>query len=188
MSPPLLWHPNARRVIIPSAPQNLAFQAGGRKHCWHTTEGSSIEGAISAYRANGVCPHFTISVHGGTRDLVQHLPMNVAASALEHPAGTPVTNTAGVNIQTEAVGFAADAGSWPDAMYRYLHLLARFVQRHAGVPLTEGVVWRVAERRIEPHAFIAYSGHYGHRHAPNQRQHHQDPGDRFHITRVLKGD
>lgn len=188
MMPPLLWHPNAHRLVIPSAPQDLRFAAGGAKLGWHTTEGGSASGALEAYRSAGVCPHFTIMIQRGERTLYQHLPLDRAASALEHPAGTPVTNTAGVNIQVEIVGFAADAGSWPVSTYRYLNLLARFMNRHCDVPLSaKGLVWHEPEHRLTADAFITYTGHYGHRHAPNQRKHHQDPGDHFHIDRVLRG-
>jgi hypothetical protein len=106
-----VWHPNAKRVPIPSAPQNLTFTGGGHKLVWHTTEGSSIEGAESAYRAAGVCPHFTIALVNGHRVLHQHLPLDVAASALKHDSG-PQTNRANA-IQVEIVGFASSPVTGP---------------------------------------------------------------------------
>jgi hypothetical protein len=52
------------------------------KLVWHTTEGSSIEGAIGAYRQHNSWPHFTLDPQTGR--LVQHLPLNRAGRSLEH--------------------------------------------------------------------------------------------------------
>lgn len=183
MSDSVLWHPNAKRVIIPTAPQDLTFTGGGKKLVWHTTEGSTVEGAESAYRANRDCPHFTIALVNGKRVLHQHLPLNRAASALEHPQLTPETNRANC-WQVEIAGDAAQSGDWPKQKYHYLHLLAKWIHKHAGVPMTEGVAWQHPER-MGGTEFVNYSGHCGHVHAANN--HHTDPGPGFHIGYVLKG-
>lgn len=173
------WHPNARVVKIPEAPQNLAFTGGGHKLVWHTTEGGGIDGAVGAYHAAGVCPHFTIQVISGKRTLYQHLPINVAASALKHSG--PPTNTANC-IQVEIVGFAARSGDWPDSMYHYLHELARWIHDHFGVPFTTPVQWGHPVR-LSGDAFVKASGHVGHMHAPGND--HGDPGQGFHIGKVF---
>lgn len=178
-----LWHPNAKRVIIPTAPQHLFFVGGGKGLVWHTTEGSTIEGAESAYRSNGVCPHFTIALVRGKRVLHQHLPLNRAASALQHPSGTLPTNTA-FKWQVEIVGFAHRSGEWPLALYHHLHLLAKYINRHCDVPMTEGVSWRNPVR-MQSHTFYNYEGHCGHMHAASQPDEHGDPGKGFHIGYVL---
>lgn len=179
----LLWHPSARQVIIPEAPNNLKFTGGGKKLVWHTTEGPDIDGAVGAYHQAGVAPHFTIQVKDGRRTLYQHLPINRAASALRHPGG-PATNTANA-IQVEIVGFAAGSGEWSQAMYRYLWHLARWVHDHFGVPMTtDGVLWRNPVR-MSGDKFYNYSGHCGHVHVPGND--HSDPGRGFHIGYVLHG-
>jgi hypothetical protein len=175
----VLWHPGARRVVIDSAPQGLRFTGGGKKMVWHTTEGGSIEGAEGAYRANGDCPHFTIAYTNGKRVLHQHLPIDRAASALRHPQGTRPTNTADA-IQVEIVGFAAQSHAWPKELYHYLHLLAKWCNRHYGVPMTEKATWRNPLKIIN---FEEYAGHCGHVHVPNND--HVDPGRGFHIWYVL---
>lgn len=181
MTDKLLWHPGARKVLIPTAPQNLQFTGGGKKLVWHSTEGSGIEGAVGAYKASGVCPHFTIQVRAGERTLYQHLPINRAASALRHPAGTPATNTANA-IQVEIVGFAENSAHWSMSMYHYLHLLAKWVHEHYGVPMRETVNWR-SPTRLHGAGFVQYEGHCGHMHVPAND--HGDPGTGFHIFYVL---
>lgn len=176
-----LWHPNARRVLISTAPQNLLFTGGGRKLVWHSTEGEGIEGAVGAYKSAGVCPHFTIYVDHGHRTLYQHLPLNRAASALRHPPGTLPTNTANA-IQVEICGFASDAGKWPMSKYHYLHELARWVHDHYAVPMTTRVKWAEPARLSGP-GFVEYAGHCGHMHVPGND--HGDPGHGFHIGYVL---
>lgn len=175
-----LWHPNAKRVIIPSAPQGLTFTGGGRKLTWHTTEGSSADGAVGAYRASGVCPHFTIGLEHNRRVLLQHLPLNRAASALKHSSG-PETNRAN-NWQVEIVGFAAKSAVWDDQLYHYLKLLAQFINRHCDVPMRESVNWR-KPTRLSGGGFYSYSGHLGHMHAPGND--HTDPGTGFHIGKII---
>lgn len=177
------WHPGAKRVIIPSAPQDLVMVGGGKGMVWHTTEGSTIEGAESAYRAKGVCPHFTIALVNSKRVLHQHLPVTRAASTLEHPRGTLPTNTSN-KWQVEVVGFAKDAGKWSHELYHYLHLLAKWINKHCGVPMTEGVSW-LKPVRMSSTEFFNYKGHCGHVHAANQPANHQDPGRGFHIGYVL---
>jgi hypothetical protein len=177
---PTLWHPGAKRVIIPGVP-DLRFGVGGKKLVWHTTEGSSIEGAEGAYRASTSIPHFTIQVVGLRRILHQHLPIDRAATALQHTFG-PETNRANA-IQVEIVGFAAQSGSWSRATYFWLYWLARWISKHAGVPMSTPVTWRKPVR-LSPAGFVQASGHVGHMHVPGNS--HTDPGIGFHIGRVTK--
>lgn len=178
------WHPRATVVPIPSAPRGLTFAVGaGKKLVWHTTEGSSIDGAVGAYKAAGVCPHFTIAVSKfGKRTLYQHLPITVASSALKHPAGTQPTNTAGC-IQVEIVGFAKDSATWSRATYFYLYWLAKWINKHAGVQMMTAVSWRHPARMTQ-NGFFGAEGHVGHMHVPGND--HTDPGTGFHIGRVTK--
>lgn len=173
------WHPNAKRVPITTAPV-LTFTGGGRKLVWHTTEGSSAEGAFGAYRNAGVAPHFTIALVNGRRKLYQHIPLSKAASALRHPSG-PDTNRANA-IQVEIVGFARQSPHWDPQMYHYLRLLALFVNREFGVPMAEHVNWQ-SPRRLTGAEFFKYSGHIGHMHVPGND--HSDPGAGFREGIIL---
>lgn len=182
MSAPVLWHPAAKRVPIASAPAQLQFTGGGHKVVWHTTEGAGIDGAVGAYKAAGVCPHFTIDISRGKRTLYQHLPINRAASALKHPAGTAPTNTA-CAIQVEIVGFAAQSGQWSRASYFWLWRLAVWCNKHYGVPMSTPVLWHHPVR-LSGAAWVGAKGHVGHMHCPGND--HVDPGTGFHIGMVVK--
>lgn len=182
MAKPLLWHPGAQRVIIATAPQDLRSTGGGDKICWHTTEGSSIEGAVAAYRASGVCPTFTIQVTAGRRILYQHLPLNRMASALRHPAGTLPTNTANTT-QIEIVGFASNSGHWPNDMYHYLSLLAKWIVKHKGGNLSYDKISWGNPRRMTQLEWVSYTGQCGHVHAPGND--HTDPGRGFHPGKIV---
>jgi hypothetical protein len=183
MSTSPLWHPAAKRLEIPGVP-DLTFVGGGHKMVWHTTEGTSAEGAIATYGHTKSVPHFTIALQpDNTRALYQHIALDRASTCLQHPRGTPDTNRANA-IQVEIVGFAAQSASFPPGLYRYLHLLAKYVHEHCEVPLTEDVYWR-KPRRLSPSAFYDYSGHAGHMHVPGND--HMDPGFGFNIGYVLNG-
>jgi hypothetical protein len=166
---PQAWHPTARRVAGRDAGP---FVPGfGAKLMWHTTEGGTAQGAISAYTTSGSWPHFTLDPHTG--DLFQHLPLNKAARALEHPPGTVETNRGNV-IQVELVGYAQSTDSWGAKEYAQLAKLARWIERNAGVPRSCGVGFGRKVPRFTPAAWKAYAGHCGHEHAPNNS--HWDPG------------
>lgn len=181
------WHPFATKVVIPTAPQSLSFTGGGRKIVWHTTEGSSIEGAEGAYRAAGVCPHLTLQVKGLKRTLHQHLSLAVAGSALAHPFG-PQTNRANA-IQVELVGFAEKSGLLRAVDYYYIGRLARWIDREYGngdgrMIGYRGVAWR-KPRRLTGAGWVATSGQVGHMHCPGNN--HRDPGTGFRPGLVLAG-
>ena len=108
-----VWHPKAiRRTHIDAG----AFQGGGRKLVWHTTEGTSLP------NYGGSAPHFTLDPADGR--LWQHIPLDRAARALM--AGGPnFFNT----VQVEVIGFADTAQAnkvgaperavvnWPESHY-----------------------------------------------------------------------
>lgn len=179
----VLWHPGAIRAPI-------AGQAGGTpaagepKIVLHTTEGSSIAGAESAYRASGgSAPHFTVSPTA----LHQHIPVNRTAYSLQHPGGTPETNRAGLVIQIEQVGFAASSGDWSNEYYARVAALCRWIARQTGVPLKQvsGDIHADYSNpvRIPAGEFAEWSGVCGHVHVPNNS--HTDPGRGYHIGKVI---
>jgi N-acetyl-anhydromuramyl-L-alanine amidase AmpD len=177
------WHPTAVRVPIAGTP-GLSPAAGRPKIVLHTTEGSTIEGAESAYRASGgSTPHFTISPRG----LHQHIAVNLCAYSLKHPAGTAQTNRAGLVIQIEQVGFASETDDWSDAYYDRVGALCRWIARQTDVPLKQVSGSIHADysnpRRIPEDEFAEWSGVCGHVHVPNND--HTDPGRGYHIGKVL---
>lgn len=171
-----LWLPNAKRV---RGKDCGPFVAAAPKLLWHTTEGSTAEGALGAYRATGSFPHFTFTPLTGA--LLQHVPLNRGARALEHPAGTVETNRAHV-IQVELVGNAASTPSWPDAAYARIAALARDIEAAVGIRRHAMATFSGSAGRLGADTWLHEGGHCGHEHAPNNN--HTDPGG-FKIAKIL---
>lgn len=164
---------------------------GSRKVLLHSTEGTTIEGAIGAYRAHNSWPTMTVDCR--RRRVVQHLPLDVAARALRNEAGGVETNREGtILVQIELVGFAgtpASIGSPEDLDWLGRDVLAP-ICRATGVPLTVGVVFapypmsygKLAGQRLSYGQWDAYDGIVGHQHAPENS--HGDPGA-LDVTRIV---
>lgn len=170
LASPRTWHPGATRAPYSDAGP---FVTGKPKLVWHTTEGSSLP----AY--SNSAPHFTLNPKTG--QLWQHIPINRAAKTLKHPAGTVETNRANA-IQVELIGFARDTDNWPRTYYAPIANLARWIEVNARVPRRCGVKFFVGTARLQGQAWLNYSGHCGHSHAPHND--HWDPGA-FQINHVI---
>ncbi len=160
------------RVVLEDAGPHVT---GRPKLCWHSTEGSTIEGAISAFRTNRSAPHFTIDP---TRDrIVQHISVFKAGRALLHPPGTPETNRART-VQVEIVGNAKDMNQLTRNELKSLARLARWIERNAGVPSKCDVEFvpfpSGVPKRLQGQKWLDHSGHLGHMHVPAND--HEDPG------------
>lgn len=173
LSKPKSWHPDATKVPYASAGP---FVVGNPKLVWHTTEGSSLP------TYSGSAPHFTLDPKSGK--LWQHIPITQAAKALMHPAGTVETNRASA-IQVELIGFASQTQNWSEQEYTRVASLARWIEANAGVRRACGVKFTgssVKPNRMTPTVWLAYNGHCGHQHVPNND--HWDPGA-FRIDLVV---
>jgi hypothetical protein len=146
----------------------------------HTTEGTTAEGAIAAYRRTGSWPHFTVEWDGSRLVIYQHVPLSQASFALRH-VYVPETNRARA-VQIEHVGFARDTASWPEGRYREIAKLCRWIESQTGCPPTASVSFS-RPSRLSPDGFVRYSGHCGHMHVPGND--HTDPGVGFRIDLVL---
>jgi hypothetical protein len=166
------FHPDAQRVPEQNAG---ALGSGGRKIIWHTTEGSSLP----AY--NGSAPHFTLDPETGK--LFQHMSVTACAMSLEHPENTPETNRAGC-IQVELIGRADDTPTWSDTKYANIAKLARWIEKHCGVPRKAPRAFGKPVPRMGATEFVGASGHLGHEHVPSQPSGHFDPG-KFLEAKVL---
>lgn len=154
---------------------------GSRKALLHSTEGDSIDSAVSAYRANNSWPHRTVDLK--RRIVAEHLPLDVAARSLQNlPGGADQTNKDGtVLIQYELVGSATNPssiGSRADLEWFGREVLGPDC-RAMGIPLVTTVRW-IAYRstppssygtnngvRLSPAEWDAYSGVLAHMHAPD---------------------
>jgi len=165
------WHPDARRagVVSPVGPLS-----GPPRLVWHTTEGYGLPSYV------GSNPHFTLDPKTGV--LYQHQPVTGAARALANASGGVETNTRGA-IQVELIGFAAQTQTWSDDTYAEVAELARWIEKHCGVPRSCDVTFGGPPgQRMSADKWNAYSGHCGHQHVPEND--HWDPGA-FRIDKVL---
>lgn len=165
--------------VIPATNAGGSFNGSPWKLCLHTTEGSSIEGAVGAYRVNTGWPHITCDP--ARRRKAQHYELNLSSRALAHPSGTPETNRAGI-INIEIVGFAAQTGAWPKdwlawlaadvfAPVRAVCPFALAAPLFVAYPSSYGLG---ASQRFSRAMFAGYSGIIGHQHVPDND--HGDPG------------
>lgn len=95
----------------------------------HTTEGSSIDGALAVFKQHDT-PHFVV----GPGRILQLVPLGYAAAALKH-IGSPPTNE-WARVQIELVGFSQEhqwqpGGATREALVKLLAACRDF----AGIPL-----------------------------------------------------
>lgn len=168
-----LWYPNATRD-----PQEDggSMTAGPARGILHTTESSGYP----SYRP-GTHPHFTVWVDAaGVPRIRQHVPLNRAARALMHPAGTIDTNRHGA-IQIEIATFAAKVTAAPRSLLVATRTLMRWIEQQAGVhrhaprfkayPSSYGTNNGV---RFTDQQWADFNGWCGHQHVPEND--HGDPG------------
>lgn len=177
-----LWYPGAERAPVPGhAGGSGKMLACSPKVTHHSTEGSSIDGALATYAETGDLPHFTDTFEHGRYEAWQHLPLDVAGSALEHRDGDPDTNRANA-IQIEHVGFAATSSAWPDGYLAGIARLCRWIEAQTGCNRSCGLSFSPGAKRLSWPGWRAYNGHLGHMHVPGQN--HTDPGA-MNIARIL---
>jgi hypothetical protein len=187
-----LWYPMATRAAAPN--DGGSMLGGPSRIVWHTTEGTSAAGAIAAMRAADSWAHFTATYEHGHLEVYQHIPLDRAARALRHPAGTVDTNRMGTYCaQVEVVGFAAKAPGLPASYLAALADFARNLESVTGTPRRCGVTFKAYPDsygasngvRLSEAAWRAYSGHLGHQHVPGNL--HGDPGA-LDIAAILRVD
>lgn len=170
MSP---WYPAA---ICSKLGNNAgSFTPGPMRGVIHTTEGSSVSGAVAAYKANNSWPHFTVDRDG----LVwQHLPINKAARALRNQSGGVETNRQGA-IQIEVVGFASKT-VWPPAQVLAMNFLMRWIEAQTGILPQAPAFGNSSQYGLRNPLEFTYiewqnfNGWCGHQHVPENT--HWDPG------------
>lgn len=161
---------------------------------WHTTEGTSLP----SYGGGGSAPNLTAVPDFAAKKLrwYQHFDFDVSARALVNTAGGVETNTLNV-CQVEIVGTCDPTthSKWAKAGYSHLYApelpdwavrdlaeFARWAHEQHGVPLTSGLTFKPYPSsygasngvRMSNAAWLKFSGHCGHQHAPENL--HGDPG------------
>jgi len=153
---------------------------GARKLLLHSTEGNSIEGAISSYRLRNTWPHLTVDAHNYT--IADHLPLEWSARSLANAPGGVQTNLAGaILVQIELVGHAEAPELFGDLEW-FARSVVEPICWHLDIPLTCDVSFIPypasygigAGQRLSGGAWVDYSGIIGHQHVPEN--YHGDPG------------
>lgn len=169
-----LWVPTASVIKSPvNGPRFLPLPWRG---VLHTTEGVTVEDAVSSFRSTNFWPHFTIDPK--TLRIAQHLPLNIGARSLSDHA-TP--ENAARCIQIEIVGKAAETPNWPpehlafvrDVM-RQIEDLVPIAHRSGRRFLDASGVNSTSANRMSVNEWKAFSGWCGHQHVPGET--HWDPG------------
>lgn len=114
----------------PGGQAYLKLELGTRRVIWHTTEGSSVDGAVATLRGNFSAPHFVV----GPSRLVQMRPLWAEAAT--------VRGDNSIAWQVEVVGFS-QTKPWlpgPDTRKVIVELLG-FFERRLSVPLKRPDGW-----------------------------------------------
>jgi len=150
------------------------FTGGPYKIVHHTTEGSTAQGAFSAFKKHRSDPHFTVDATA----IYQHVDTGQGARALRNAPGGVQTNRDGA-IQIEVVGFAHRPKTKPTL--RNLARLCRWLEAtHAIPPVWPNGPPKPAKNdhdpgnhNRDPSTWNTQGGHYGHCHVPENT--HWDP-------------
>lgn len=160
-----------QKPISGSAGSNLG---GPFKIVHHTTEGSTADGAMTAFKNHRSDPHFTVD----KSKIYQHIDTAVAARALRNAPGGVQTNRDSA-VQIEVVGFA---GAPKDAAtLKNVARLCRWIEATHGVP----AAWPAGRpnppnngkdpggHNRDPNIWNHQGGHFGHSQVPENT--HWDP-------------
>lgn len=166
-----MWLPGFERWTIPGRAGVAYDEYDDPKAMWHSTEGSSVEGAVQAYQAYP--PH--LIVDPWRKRKFQHISLLSGAYALWNEDADDSRC-----VQIEVVGYSAEARRWPDAVLKWLgEEVARPLHEYFGVPYVvapqgfkapEDVDYILASAssplRFTQGGLDSFSGHLAHQHSP----------------------
>jgi hypothetical protein len=180
-----IWLPGYKQHVFGNR-QGFQYRSRANpKLCWHTTEGSSVAGALAAYAPYP--PH--LIVNPNTNEKLQHIPLDLAAySAMD-------SNDREHIIQVEVVGFAGQSHNWSEYFKKWLgENVVRPIRDAVGVPDEwlrfygegEGIILASPNSpiRLSMAKLQAYTGHVGHQQLPAPDS-HWDPG-RMDIAGIVR--
>lgn len=168
-----LWHPAAKRSF--TAAGAGSFLGGPYRGVLHTTEGGTMAGALSTYRLTGSYPHFTVD----NATIEQHIPLNVAATALVNASGGVQTNRQSA-IQIEVVGYASKL--WGEQTKALVASLMVWIEKQTGIQPKSALTFKPYPSsyglnngvRLTNDQWLKFNGWCGHQHVPENE--HGDPG------------
>lgn len=175
------WLPGFERIDVGPDGGTWADATSPWRGCLHSTEGG-WDAALSAYRAKGIPPHFTVDPVA--RRKAQHVALNRSSYALENDPGGVETNRSRC-VQVEIVGHAATMDELTDDQLRWLAeqvmrpiMAAVPIKAHAPTFYGEDagftLATETAPQRLSFDAWRSFDGWCGHQHVPENA--HWDPG------------
>lgn len=161
-----------------------SYTDGGWKLVLHTTEGSSIAGAVGAYKKNNSWPHFTLSFEEDRK--VQHLEVGVAARSLANDTSDGFQVGRARCIQVEICGFAGESQDWKKTKLDWLADRFKEIRAVQSFGFSHPA-FTVPAVRMSDKEWVDFGGIVGHQHAPDND--HWDPGrlDVGYIVERMKG-
>jgi hypothetical protein len=187
-----LWLPVGHHYDLHISHKPIAatgtFSTGKWKLVWHITvsQWDAVNSMDSVLRGKGAEPHFLI---GGRKELdhpivIQYLPLNQFAKALQHPSGTAETNRAHA-IQIEVCASPESVASWKrdGFYYKALGNLAALIHHRVEIPTKLARRFSDA-RRYSESGFLNANGHLGHMHVPHND--HFDPTNKFQGNSLIR--
>ena len=183
-----IWLPGYTRWELPGVPGIPYDEWDDPKALLHMTQGTSIGGAVQAYKAY---PPHTI-VNPFNREKAQHIPLNRAAYALWNADADDSRC-----YQVEIVGYSENAPNLSDAELKWLgEEVLLPLHEYGGVPLV--VVWKgfkapsdvnymlatsASPLRLTQAELDSFAGILGHQHIPGDN--HWDPGG-LNVPRMIQ--
>ena len=157
------------------------FKGTAKKITLHTTETDAFPNWQA--QQSGI-PHLTVDLDGN--EVRQHLPFDIAAYTLKGGDFSP-NSDAGVNIQIEIVGRAAQSHDWGVVAYARLDALLLWLCDTLDIPYE--FPWNFgpagSSHRVDWPQWERVSGILGHLHVPWND--HWDPGD-LDVSRLASAD
>ncbi|MFE3932167.1 hemopexin repeat-containing protein, partial [Streptomyces sp. YIM B13508] len=173
---------NGRNIWLPSAERMPATKNGPMylplpwRGVLHTTEGSTIAGALQTFRDTNFWP--TLTIDPKTLRVIQHYSLSRGARALSDHV---TAENAARCVQIEIVGFAAQAPSWPPEQLAFIRQTIRDIDSLVPIPrqssmtfLNDAGVNSHPGNRMSVEDWKRFSGWCGHQHVPGES--HWDPG------------
>jgi len=169
-----VWLPDADRV--PATKNGPSYLPLPWRGVLHTTEGSTIEGALQSFRTTNFWP--TLTVEPNTFRIVQHYSLNTGGRALSDHA-TP--ENAARCVQIEMVGFAGQTPSWAPEQLAFIRDLVGKIEALVAIAHTSGRTFLDSagvnanpQNRMSVDEWKRFAGWCGHQHVPGET--HWDPG------------
>ncbi|MET0789277.1 MAG: hemopexin repeat-containing protein [Cellulomonas sp.] len=171
-----VWLPGAE--VRPATVAGPAYVPMPWRGVLHTTEGTTLDGALGTLDAKRSWP--TLTIEPLTGRIVQHYSLATGARALRSATADLVKNAARA-VQIEIVGKAAETPGWAPAQLDMIRGVLRSIEALVPIPQASGRTFldsagvnQTPGNRMSVDEWKRFSGWCGHQHVPAET--HWDPG------------